>query len=101
MSASRRNRISAAAPAGAQHRRQRGALTLRERPDLLVLGHPQRDEQASAAGAPPTALAHEQVTDRHARGFPRAVEDYLTRRDLLSGYLALQIGAGQPHPIRA
>src|SRR5215217_4395248 len=97
----RRNRIRADTSICAEHGGEGAALTLGERPDLLVLGHSERDQQPPAPGAPPTALAHEQVADRHARGLPRAVEDHLTRRDLLCGYLALQLGTGQPHPIRA
>src|SRR5689334_15490952 len=69
---------------------ERGALTLGEGPDLLVLWNAQRHEQTAAASATPAPLAHEQVADRHALRLPGAIDDHLYDTGVLQRNLALQ-----------
>src|SRR3954468_5749888 len=75
------------------------ALACSEGPDLLVLGEPEGDEKAPAPCAAPAPLSHQKVADLHARGFPWAAQDDLSRRNLLRRDLALQISPRQPNAI--
>src|SRR3954447_21628542 len=75
------------------------ALARGEGPDLLVLRQPERDEKAPAPCAAPAPLSHQKVTYLHARGFPWAVQDDLSRRNLLRRDLALQISPRQPNAV--
>src|SRR5436305_15134388 len=78
---------------------ERASLALGERPDLLVLWNTQCYEQPAAASATPAPLAHEQVADRHALGFPGAFEDHLYDTGLLQRNLSLQLGSSKPNAI--
>src|SRR5689334_17535860 len=78
---------------------ERAALALGEGPYLLVLRNPQRYEQPAAAGATPAPLAHQQVADRHALCFPRAIQDHLYDRGVLQRNPSLELSPGEPNAI--
>src|SRR2546425_7484749 len=86
--------LPAALLSGAEHRRERVALSVGHRPDGLLLGHGEPGEELVAAGLTPAALAHQQVGHGHALRLPRTVDDHLGDVDLAERHPALELGAG-------
>src|SRR2546425_12319776 len=69
--------LPAALLAGAEHRRERVALSVGHRPDGLLLGHGEPGGELVAAGLTPAALAHQQVGHGHSVRLPGAADDQL------------------------
>jgi len=84
-----------------EHRRERTALAVGHRPDRLLLGHRELGEEFTAACLTPTALAHQQVGDRHRLGLPRAVEDHRGDAEIPQRDSALERSAGETDLIGA
>src|SRR5437762_9673361 len=76
---------------GAEHRREHVALSVCHRPDGLPLGDGELGEEPVAAGLTPSALAHQQVGDRHALRLPGTVDDHLGDVDPAERHLALEL----------
>ena len=68
-------------------------------PIVLFSDIGQRCEELAAARASPPALAHQQVRDRHALGFPRAVDNDLVGVQPAAGDAPLELGSGEAHSI--
>ena len=71
------------------------ALALGQAADAAGLVDPQREEELATARRPPPSLAHEDVGDAHARGFPWALEEHVGGRESVLGHTTLEVGSGQ------
>src|SRR3954465_11123623 len=83
-----------------QCRRQRSALTIRERADLLVLRQAHREQATPAPSTAPAALTHQKIADRHALCLPRAVQHDVCDRSRLSCHPTLELGPCQSNLVR-
>ncbi len=75
-------------------RGERATLALGQRPHGLGLRELQLVEQFAAAACSPSALAHQQVSHRHAVRLPGALEDDLSSVELSCCHPPLELGAG-------
>jgi hypothetical protein len=66
-----------------------------------MIGHGELGENFVAAHLTPAALAHQQVSHRHALGLPRTVEDHIRGFDLADCHATLERGAGESNVVRA
>src|SRR3954452_20901467 len=82
---------------------QRGSqsttLAVGQRADLLVLRQTQREQDAAAACAAPTPLAHQKIAQRHALGLPRALENDVGDRSRLCRDTTLELGPRKTHAV--
>src|SRR5262245_11895384 len=94
-----RNRRACRGSLCSEYSGEREPLALGERPDLLVLGNSERDQQPPATSPTPALLAHQQVADRHAVSLPRTAEDHLSGGELARCDSTLHPSPGEAYAI--